>query len=142
MAEGPLVDDDELVVRLIHPDHWDAEEDEGHHLMTASVQSSEFKPPRGPPSIYVLSRAPLQQILTAKLEWTAFGVATLRASELRAIGLEVRYSPNDCTVPGLAHAHASIEGITGRPKRDELVDLLNLKITRVPAPRSGAAAPD
>jgi hypothetical protein len=58
-------------------------------------------------------------------------VCRFQASQLRAIELEVRFSPEDCNIPGIQEAHASIEGLDDA-KRDLAIDLFNSAVVREP----------
>ncbi len=58
-------------------------------------------------------------------------MAELSADDYRKRGIDVRYSPMDCTFQPVAHAHASLLGMT-RQKRRDLLPILERGLSKLP----------
>ena|ERR1700722_4180995 len=132
------VDDDEVIYRLFPLSaYWETAPD-GQRLQTAAFPSGDFNAAADNygASVYVHSRLPngVVDLETAHQSWRAYGFITVQVRELAQFGVTVCYSPQDCIYgEPLASAHASIIGLT-RKKRDDLVEFLQVKITRTPTP--------
>lgn len=57
-------------------------------------------------------------------KWERRAMVRITAKALRAAGLDVRYSPQDCTIQALADGHASLLGVT-REDRERVLAFLD-----------------
>ena len=67
----------------------------------------------------------IEDLFLANAKWRESPVAEVPALRFIALGVQVRYSPNDChRFPSVSHAHASLIGITraNRPKILRLIE--------------------
>jgi hypothetical protein len=60
-GEQPLVPDDEWIIRLVNPAHFDPDEDSGARVQTANLRSKEWSDGNRP-SIFVESRKTVPEL--------------------------------------------------------------------------------
>jgi hypothetical protein len=80
------------------------------------------------PSLYVLDDLDrgTDDIDAARTEWASYGHATCTVAEMQALGLRVVYTPDECDLPALRHAHASIANLT-KAMRVKLLSKMSIK---------------
>lgn len=133
------VDAEEVIIRLIHPVHFNWEHEE---VAPAALPMKQFRPQceDSGPSFYVRSglTSGVQDLEATEPKWKGFGVAEIKVQDLLDLGLDIRLTPEECRFPTIKHAHASIVSTVDRATRDAVVDLLNSegRLTRPPERRS------
>lgn len=118
------VGDTEKIARLVNRAHF-----ADGKVMPANLMRKELHPDR--PSAYSLARVSVQELEAANPPWCEYGLVILEAHELRALGLELCITPNECQFQSICHGHVSLENVK-REVRDDVVDLFNLHIFRPP----------
>jgi hypothetical protein len=121
----------EFVLRLVHPTSYTG------RLETSCLPSRDWKgKPTATdygPSAFLEARLPggVAELEAANHDWKRFGVVRLQIRELNERGVVVRMTPMDCQFPTIAHAHATLFGVTSA-NRDDVVELFAARIQRVP----------
>jgi hypothetical protein len=127
---GERVASNEVVIRFVNKMHYVPGAPEGSRLIPAHMKSDQFAPPSRP-SLFVKSVRSLSQLEEAWPKWSLQGVIEIEVGDLERMGLRVVFSPEDCNLPSIRDAHASLEGVTGE-NRDQVVDLLASRLVRPP----------
>ncbi len=131
-AELEHVGAEELVLRLVHPTSYNAS---AARIELSALPTKDFTPSSTSygASAYVKSRLDggISALYAAVDRWRTYTLTQVAASEIVALGIEVRYSPDDCQFQALKHAHASLIGIT-HGNRPSLLRLLERNIIAPP----------
>jgi hypothetical protein len=130
-----LVDDEEWIIRIIRPESYDHDAPTGMRVLTSALQSKEMPSTDQSygPSVFVESKLPcsLENLESEVKKWGGCGVAKVQAKKLRELGIDVRFSPDDCEMPTIKPAHASLVGCT-KPTRTPIIDLLGANMAKLP----------
>ena len=117
----------ELVIRLIRPDAYVATARPGSRVQPAALPTNERTPSATSygASAFVKSllRGGTADLLAANPKWVAFLQAEVLVEHIRALGIDVRLSPQDCEFDRVRDAHASLINVD-RPRRNQLIRLL------------------
>lgn len=136
LADLVAVPDDKLVLRLIRADWYKPEEPPEHRIMTAALPTGQWKstPESYGPSLFVQDdvEGGVEGVFTAKPEWQHMGAARARVGELRKLGVDVRYSPDDCEINALKPAHATLLNCVNKSMREDILALFGQDIAREP----------
>jgi hypothetical protein len=134
------VDPNAFVLRFIAPMHYQFDAPQGCRIQSANLPTKDWKdmpkPDNYGPSLFVEASLPepLDACLQAEMQPLAkHGIVRVTVASLQAIGLAVRFTPQDCQWPRLAGAHATLFGISSKSLRDEAIDLFNLHELKSPA---------
>ena len=136
-SSAPIVDEGELVIRLVDPLHYIEDRLESAHLPMSKPDSDDYGP-----SVFAASRLPrdIADLESANVVWKAWGAARLTVRDLRSCGVQVSWTPMDCKFgEPLRSAHASLLGVTTRPIRDDVVAMIEKNLERKPKRRTAAA---
>ena len=128
----------DLLFRLIRTGTYNPAFPAGLRLVSASMQSSEYKPKPNSqgPSVFLKDLLPNRSVSDLETEnpkWKKYGIAEVPVEVIRGLGLEVNHTPDECAYATLKNAHCSITGIADGKKRDELLRAIEPYITRIPA---------
>ena len=138
VSQLPLVPDDEWILRRIPPEAFVHDPPDGKHLTTACFTTGDFKATASNygASAFVESRlsSGLADLIRADASWSDCGIIRVQVKELKALKIEIRYTPQDYTYsdPIAKDAHASFIGISNRTERDKLLELLESFIHKKP----------
>lgn len=128
VSELELVDQGEVVVRLVADRDFDVSAPPGQRMKPAALQTNDFTPSDTSygASVYVASR--LGNVdLRERLNKRTHVEARVQVAALAEIGLRVVYSPEDCDIDELKAAHASLIGVT-RNNRVRVLRLLDMAL--------------
>ena len=115
-----------ILLRLVRSDAYDAAQPPGTRVQPRALQQKDFKPSPTSYGASVFVAAQLRDGVETLAEeddrWNGAIYACVPVDELRKMGFDARYSPQDCPNPRLAPAHASLIGVN----KDNRVDVLRL----------------
>lgn len=124
----PDVEDGDLLIRFLRPGTVKLDRPRGQRVEPSTCNSNEFEPNENSygASVFVEGRLEngVDDLYAACERWRDWAFARLAVEKVRALGIFVKYTPMDCEFEGIAHAHASLIGMT-RPKRARFVLLLD-----------------
>ena len=135
----PLGDQD-MVFRLVRPGDYVHDAPEGTRLQLSHMPTQRPPPSNRSygPSVFAESKLAngLDDLQAAQPKWSTWGVAKIPVGELRRVQMEgvqvdVRFSPQDCEIPSVRHAHASLINVD-RKARNALVRLIESYLIRPP----------
>ena len=124
-----VVETGNLLLRLLRRECFLGKLPKGARVQTSACSSREFhpRPDSYGASVFVderLENGP-EDLYTANARWREYMLVRVPVEDVTAIeGLYVRYSPQDCQFTSIAHAHASIIGITPA-RRNAFIRLLD-----------------
>ena len=121
------VEDGDIVFRVIRADAYQAQSPPGSRIQISALQTKECEPAptNYGASVFAATRLAddIATLFAAMPKWRTYPTAKVPVLEVRKLGVDVRFSPDDCDMPELRSAHASIIGIT-RQNRPSVIRLL------------------
>jgi hypothetical protein len=128
------VADGDLIFRFVHPRDYKQMLPSGARVQPSALSTDEFKPNAKSygASVYARSKLPrgIDDLYEACSKWTQWHYAQVPVSEVVALGVEVRLSPQDCEFDLVRHAHASLLNVT-RPIRIQLIRIIEAHLSLV-----------
>ena len=122
------VDDGHLLLRLVRAADVDTSQPRGQRVQLSACRTNDYEPNEKSygASVYVNERlmSGMDDLYNANPPWRSYLDVRLPVRDVRQLGLHVKYSPMDCPFPLLAHAHASLIGMT-RPIRATFIALID-----------------
>jgi hypothetical protein len=129
--ELPDVEDGALLIRFILPGALRAERPKGNRVDPSACQSGDYQPSETSygASVYVESRLRngVDDLFAACPRWRGWRFVQLQVALVRALALDVKYTPMDCEFPEIADAHASLIGMN-RSIRTQFIALLDAQL--------------
>ena len=132
-AELLLVPSEDTIIRMIHPE---AAIDADGSVLQGALPSKEYRNTPNEtsygPSVYVASRleAEVSTLEQATPNWRYYAVARCPVAAVRALGVRVCFSPDDCDIEAIKQAHATLLDVTVAT-RDQLIELFQKHLVRV-----------
>ncbi len=129
------VDDEDWVLRLIHPQSFDHDAPDGEQVKSSALEKKELKATDTSYGPSMFAEAKLEHGLAtlelADPRWGHKGIARVQVKQLRKLGVDVVWSPEDCDKLVVKGAHVSLVGCDPG-KRDAVVDLFAANLWRKP----------
>ena len=117
-----------LLVRFLRPGTIKLDRPKGQRVDASTCPSGEYEPNETSygASVFVENQLAhgVVDLHAACERWREWVFARLPVESVRALGLHVKYTPMDCELTAVAHAHASLIGMT-RTIRAHFIVLLD-----------------
>lgn len=141
LEDLPIVGPDQVVYRLILGAHFKASAHIGLRIQTGNMPKKQWAASESSygPSVFVAAELGrdeerrLAALAAANPKWGRYGIGATTVRALEALGLQVRASPEDCDLPGVQAAHASILGVSSDELRAGVLRAFDLGLVRLPA---------
>ena len=139
LEDLPRVESGEVLFRLVGSHAYDFDGSAGVRVQNSALTKSEMTPTSTSygPSVFVESLLPdgMASLEEACPAWRQKGYAAIPIEDLRAIGIDVRLSKEDCEFDSVRAAHGSLIGVT-RTNRPSVVHLISQYLVRPPERKS------